>query len=63
MELPKMQWAYIKLISDLNRDFSIRPLSKQISLLGILLDYIIKIIKLLYDVSKTSINYFAIYHP
>ena len=61
-QLPIIQRAYIQLTSDFNWDFYIRLPPEQISLLDILSDYIVKVIKLLHNVSEASINRFAIYY-
>ena len=54
--------ANVQSTSDLNRDFCIQPLLLLISLLGASSDFIIKVIKPLYGVSKVSIPWFASYH-
>ncbi len=54
--------ANVQSTSDMNRDFCIQPLFLLISLLGASSDFIIKVIKLLYGVSKVGIPWFASYH-
>lgn len=58
-----MQLLIIQLVYNINWDFNIQPLSELILLLSALSDSIVKVIKLLYDIPKASINCFAIYHP
>lgn len=55
------RWAYIQLISYFNLDFYINLFSEKILALNILLDCFVKVIKLLYNMSKASIKRFAIY--
>ena len=63
-QLPTMQhWAYIQSISYFNPDFYICSSFKKILLLDISSDCLIKVIKLLHDMQKVSINSFAAYHP
>lgn len=54
--------AYIQSTLYFNPDFYIRLSSKQISLLDILLDCTVKVIKPLYNVQKASSNCFATYN-
>lgn len=54
--------AYIQSILDFNVHFYIYLSFKQITLLSTLLDYIVKVIKLLYNMPKASINYFTTYY-
>ena len=61
-KLPTIKRACIQSTLDFNWDFYICLPFKQILLLGILLDYIVKVIKLLYDVPEVSVNCFAAYH-
>lgn len=48
---------------NLNQDFYIQPLFKQLSLLGNLSDSIVKVIKPLYDIPEASRSRFTIYQP
>ena len=61
-QLPTIQRAYIQSTSDFHQNFYISPPPKQISLLGTSSNYIVKVIKLLHDVPKASINRFIVYH-
>lgn len=46
----------------LNRDFYIQPLSELILLLSTKFDFIVKVIKCLYSISKADNHLFATYH-
>lgn len=61
--LQDIMQGYVKISSNLDRDFYIWPRYKQISLLIALFNSIIKAIKLLYDVPEASSTSFANYHP
>lgn len=56
------RWAYIQSISQFNPDFYICLSPKKILLLNTLLNCLIKVIKLLYDIAKASTNRFAAYY-
>lgn len=54
--------AYVEIISELNRDFYIWPLYKQISLLVVSSDSIVKATKSLHNMPKATTMLFAPYH-
>jgi hypothetical protein len=53
---------YVQFRFNLNRDFYVQSLSELIKLMKIFNDCILKMIKSLYDVSKTNNHWFKIYH-
>ncbi len=61
--LQNITQACVKIASDINQDFYIRPPCKQISLLVASSDPIVKVTKPLHDVPEASTTLFAIYHP
>lgn len=54
--------AYIKLTSNLSRDFFICPFSKLITMIEVSSNYILKVLKPLYSISKASNHWFVIYY-
>lgn len=62
-ELPIMQRTYIESTSDLNWDTYIWPSLEQISLLGTSSDYIVKVMKPMYDVPEVNTTSYVTYHP
>ena len=54
--------AYVQSTSELNQDFYIQSLLEFISLLDAKSDYIVKVIKPLYNVPEAENHWFATYH-
>lgn len=54
--------VYIEIVLDFNPNFYIRPLSKLISQLDVIFDFIFKIMRLLYSKLEIDIYQFTIYH-
>lgn len=60
--LREVMQIYVQLTSSLNREFYIWPSPELISLLDILSDCVIKVMKLLYGVSEARNHWFATYY-
>lgn len=54
--------VYIKIVLDFNPDFYIQPFFELILHLKVSFDFIVKVIKLLYDEPKAKNHWFTIYH-
>ena len=54
--------VYVQSTSNLNRDFFIHPPQELVAIIRASPNYILKVVKPLYDVPKAGNHWFAIYH-